>query len=208
MGDGSMSGTKHHRVDRPRAEHEYDLYKRHDRPPRPYYGKCLRCEEMWKIGGSLLRAEDAVRRHAGVHGGLKDERAQIVATDARGRELFRVHAIFKPEDEPQGCPECGFRSVDDDRIACPNCGHIPEEDRLVPDGGAVDGGTNQLPNGIYLVGDTPKKFHPLATEGQHDDKLLLIEALQENLSEEEQANLRTHLSDTNHTTEGPTQIHD
>jgi len=64
----------------------------------------------------------------------------------------------------------------------------------MPEVNTHDDGTNQLHNGIYLVGGTPKKLHPLATEGQHDDKLLLIEALQENLSEEEQANLRTHLS--------------
>ena len=145
MTDGrSSDGSERHRVDRRWAEQEFELYKRHNRPPRPYYMKCLRCGEMREIEGSLLRAEDAVRRHAGVHGGLKEEHAEIVATDAHGRELFRTHAIFKPEDEPQGCPECGAET-DSDRVACSECGHIPDEDRLVADGGTDTSGRSRQP---------------------------------------------------------------
>lgn len=48
-------------------------------------------------------------------------------------------------------------------------------------------------NGIYLVADTPKTAIPLATESGGGDKPLLIEALKENLTHDELANLRTHL---------------
>lgn len=47
--------------------------------------------------------------------------------------------------------------------------------------------------GIYLMADTPLTAHPLAVEGGGGDKLLLIEVLQEYLTEEEQRNLRSHL---------------
>ena len=127
---------------RDRAEVERDLYERHGRPSRPYYLKCLRCEECWEVDGML---RDAIQHdsafHAGYHGGLKEEHAEVVVTDAGGRELHRRHAIFKPEQEPEGCPNCGDPG-DDDRIACPNCGHIPEDHRLMPDDGLrCDGGT-------------------------------------------------------------------
>lgn len=50
-----------------------------------------------------------------------------------------------------------------------------------------------LYNGLYLVADTPKKLHPLAVEDGDGDKLLLIEAVKEHLTLEEQQNLVTHL---------------
>jgi predicted nucleic acid-binding Zn-ribbon protein len=130
------------RPDRRYAEQEYQLYKRHGRPSRPYYGKCLGCGDSWEVDGTLLDADFGARRHAGYHGGFKEEHAQVVVTDSCGRELFRLHALFKPDQEPQGCPGCGER-VASDRIACSNCGHIPEEDRLVPDGGTVESGSDQ-----------------------------------------------------------------
>ena len=57
-------------------------------------------------------------------------------------------------------------------------------------------GSVRLENGIYLVADTPKSLTPLVTESGGGDKLLLVEALKESLSYEEQKNLRTYLPDT------------
>jgi hypothetical protein len=111
------------------AEAEYEIYKRYGRPSRPYYGKCLGCGETWEVDGTLLDADYDARYHAGYHGGLEEEDAQVVVTDACGREVFRFHALFKASMEPERCSGCGER-VDGDQVVCPNCGHIPEEDRL------------------------------------------------------------------------------
>jgi len=120
-------------VHRGSAEREYELYKEYNRPPAPYYMKCLHCREMWEIGDDITAADYDARRHAGVHGGLYDEHAEIVVTDSCGFEVFRVHSIFKPEQEPEGCPKCGAEQ-DRNRIACPDCGYIPEGDRLTAGG--------------------------------------------------------------------------
>jgi DNA-directed RNA polymerase subunit RPC12/RpoP len=126
MTDDRMSTRPH------LAEAEYEIYKRYGRPSRPYYGKCLECGETWEVDGALLDADHYARYHAGYHGGVKQEPAQVVVTDASGRELFRFHALFKSGMEPECCSGCG-EPVDGDRVACPNCGHIPEEDRLATD---------------------------------------------------------------------------
>lgn len=48
--------------------------------------------------------------------------------------------------------------------------------------------------GIYAINSTGET-NALALEDGSGDKLLLIEALKEQLTPEEQANLKTHLSD-------------
>lgn len=119
------------RVSREHAKEEYRLYKEHGRPSRPYHFKCLECGEIDEIDGSLLDADHDARRHAGYHGGWKEEDAEIVVTDSCGKELFRFHALFKPnqnDDLSGSCPGCG-EEVDHRLVSCPHCGYIPEEAR-------------------------------------------------------------------------------
>jgi hypothetical protein len=55
-------------------------------------------------------------------------RRLVVVTDSCGFEIFRVHSLFRPDHEPEGCPSCGT-TEDGSSIACAECGFIPEEAR-------------------------------------------------------------------------------
>ena len=85
------------RTDRRWAQMEYDLYKRHNRPNGPYHAKCLRCGYTQEYT-ELMGLDNLVRRHAGVHGGLHGEHAEVVALDRTGRELWRHHALIDDAD--------------------------------------------------------------------------------------------------------------
>lgn len=125
------------------AEAERDYYEHHGRPSRPYYAKCTACsgsDAMWELGDTLLDANHDVRRHAGYHGGLLEEHAEIIVISGTGREIFRHHAIYSPEQAPEPCAGCGtprpqphalYHGHTDEtpRVACDECGHIPEEAR-------------------------------------------------------------------------------
>ena len=47
----------------------------------------------------------------------------------------------------------------------------------------------EIHNGLYCVADTPKTAIPLSTEGDHDDRKLLMEVIDEELTEEEKEQL-------------------
>lgn len=117
------------------AKHEHRFYREHGRPSRPYYQVCYACDESWECERTLLDADYSARRHAGYHGGLKNERAQVVVTDANGKELFTIHAGHIPGSAGvETCPACET-AIDPDRVTCPECGRIPPEHRLTADGG-------------------------------------------------------------------------
>lgn len=121
-----------HRHLRDRAEAERNYYEQHNQPSRPFTVICTACGDMWTTETDrLLWVNHDVRRHAGYHGGLKKEQAEVIVTDSTGRELFRHHAINDPDKMPPGerCESCGEPATPG-RIACSECGHIPKEARL------------------------------------------------------------------------------
>jgi hypothetical protein len=131
--DGAVAECVYpHRHLRDKAAAERDYHDRHGRPAKPFTVICTACDDMWTTDGDeLLLVSNDVRRHAGYHGGLKEEQAELIVTDSTGRELFRHHAINDPDLMPPGerCESCG-EPVAADRIACSECGHIPKEARL------------------------------------------------------------------------------
>lgn len=129
MADNENDISLEVRCDWDHAIGEYDLYKRHGRPNGPYYVKCLNCGDIYEEE-SILEADYETRYHAGYHGGLKEEHAEILVTDRTGRELWRHHAIHRPEDEPEACEACGWPLDDEHRVSCENCGSIPERAKL------------------------------------------------------------------------------
>jgi hypothetical protein len=122
--NNDWSRAKQH--DHARARGQLEFWRKHGSPSGPFYSRCFNCGDV-REHETLLGADHDVRYHAGVHGGLEEQHAEIVVTDDTGRELFRHHAMHTEPDEEGGCPGCGEPYETHKRRSCPECGRIQEK---------------------------------------------------------------------------------
>jgi hypothetical protein len=122
----SSEWSRSKRIDHAKGRAQLKFWREHGCPSGPFYSRCLECGEV-REHETVMAADHDVRYHAGVHGGLEKQHAEIVVTDDTGRELFRHHALHTESEPSEGCPTCGEPFDTVKHRSCPECGRIQDE---------------------------------------------------------------------------------